>query len=129
MLIKYFFSWFGLMVIAVLNGGFRDAVYKTWFGDPAAHQISTAILLLMITIYLFFLTRVWPIKSARLAWSVGWMWFIMTEIFEFGMGRLILNKSWDELFYMYNIFHGQLWLLIPLWVLIGPYVFYRAKEK
>ncbi|HSA77320.1 MAG TPA: hypothetical protein VLG72_00475, partial [Nitrospirota bacterium] len=78
--------------------------------------------------YIWLLTRIWPIKSARQAWIIGGMWFLMTEVFEFGMG-LAQGESWSELVYAYNVFAGQVWILIPLWVLVGPYLFFRFVQK
>ncbi|MEJ2545114.1 MAG: hypothetical protein P8Y99_13690 [Calditrichaceae bacterium] len=129
MVYKYFFAWFGMMVLAILNGGVRDFIYTEHVGELVAHQISTVILIFLIAIYLWFLTRFWPIKSAKLAWIIGFMWFIMTELFEFGMGRFLLNKSWDTLFQTYNLFTGQLWILIPFWVLLVPYIIYRFVQR
>jgi hypothetical protein len=123
--LKYFFAWFGMMVIAVVNGGLRDFVYKPYVGDLSAHQISTAALVLLLAGYYRILAAVLPLRSASQAWIVGVMWLLMTEAFEFGMGRLIEGASWNSLFHAYNLCAGQVWLFIPLWVLIGPYVFFR----
>jgi hypothetical protein len=125
MILKYFVAWFGMMIIAILNGGFRDLAYKPLVGDLAAHQISAVLLLLLFAGYFWFLVRVWPIEYAKQAWVIGGMWFLMTEVFEFGMGLLIAGHPWDKLLQDYNLFDGQLWLLIPLWVFVGPYIFYR----
>jgi hypothetical protein len=124
MVFKYFFAWFGMMVLAIINGGLRDFAYKTYFGDLAAHQISTVVLIVLLAGYFRFLTSVWPIKSKTQAWIIGVMWFLMTEAFEFGIG-LIEGDSWSTLLHAYNVFAGQVWIFIPLWVLIGPYVFFR----
>lgn len=53
----------------------------------------------------------------------------MTEVFEFGVGRFIEGDSWSTLFHAYNVFAGQIWILIPLWVLVGPYVFFRFVQR
>jgi hypothetical protein len=129
MILRYFFAWFGLMILAILNGGFRDAVYSSLVGEHTAHQISTVIFLLLITVYLWFISRVWIIQSSKQAWNIGIMWFLMTEVFEFGMVILIQNEPWDKIFYAYNIFAGQLWILIPLYVLIAPYILYRLAKN
>jgi hypothetical protein len=129
MILKYFFAWFVMIILAVLNGGFREFIIKIYFGELAAHQISTIILIILITAYLWFLTRLWPIKSVKQAWIIGCIWFIMTEVFEFGMGRFLLNEPWDKLFYAYNLFVGQVWIFIPLWVLVGPIIFYRFIQN
>jgi hypothetical protein len=129
MILKYFIAWFGMMFIAILNGGFRDFAYKPYVGYLAAHQISTIILLILFAGYFWFLIRVWPIEYRRQAWVIGAMWFLMTEAFEFGMGLLITGHPWDKLLHDYNLFDGQLWLFIPLWVLVGPYVFFRYVQE
>lgn len=52
----------------------------------------------------------------------------MTETLEIGMG-LKAGQSWSEILQVHNVFTGQLWIFIPLWVLVGPYVFYRYRGK
>ena len=128
MILKYFFAWFGMMILAIINGGLRDFAYTSHVGDLPAHQISTVILIVLFAGYFRFLTTVWPIKSASQAWVIGGIWFLMTEAFEFGMGRFITGDSWSTLFDAYNVFAGQFWIFIPLWVLIGPYVFFRFVQ-
>ena len=128
MILKYFFAWFGMVVLAIINGGLRDFAYKSLVGDLPAHQISTVILIVLLAGYFRFLTAIWPIKSASQAWIIGGIWFVMTEAFEFGIGRFISGYSWSTLFHAYNVFAGQVWLFIPLWVLIGPYVFFRLTQ-
>ncbi len=127
MLFKYFFAWFGMMVLAIINGGLRDFAYKQRIGDLPAHQISTVVLIILLAAYTWVLTRIWPIKSASQAWIIGATWLLMTEAFEIGMG-LAAGDSWSELFHAYNIFAGQVWILIPLWVLVGPYLFFRYVQ-
>lgn len=128
MILKYFFAWFGMLVLAIINGGLRDFAYKSLVGDLPAHQISTVILIVLLAGYFRFLTAIWPIRSASQAWVIGGIWFVMTEAFEFAMGRFISGDSWSTLFQAYNVFAGQVWVFIPLWVLIGPYVFFRVVQ-
>jgi hypothetical protein len=129
MTLKYFFAWFGMMVLAIINGGLRDVVYKPLVGDLPAHQISTVILIVLLAGYFWLLVKIWPIKSASQAWLIGGMWFVMTEAFEFGVGRFISGDSWDALFHAYDLFAGQVWVFIPLWVLTGPYVFFHFARR
>ncbi len=128
MISRYFIAWFGMMVLAIIDGGLRDYAYKSTVGYLAAHQISTVVLIILLAGYFRALTHVWPIKSAKQAWTIGGMWFLMTEVFEFGMG-LIAGEPWSRLFHAYNIHAGQVWIFIPLWVLIGPYVFFRMHSQ
>ncbi len=128
MIFRYFFAWFGMMVLAIANGGLRDYAYKSLVGDLAAHQISTVVLIIILAGYIRLLTRIWPIRSKAQAWIVGGMWFVMTEVFEFGMG-LAAGDSWDKLLHAYDISAGQVWIFVPLWVLAGPYLFFRFGQR
>jgi hypothetical protein len=128
MILKYFLAWFGMMILAIINGGLRDYAYKSHVGDLPAHQISTVTLIVLLAGYIWVLTTRWPIKSKSQALVIGGMWFLMTEAFEFGMGRFISGESWSSLLHAYNVFAGQAWIFIPLWVLIGPYVFFRYVQ-
>lgn len=129
MMLKYVIAWFGMMILAIMNGGVRDYVYKAHVGDLPAHQISTVILILLFAGYFRFLAGLWPMTSAAQAWRIGGIWFIMTEAFEFGMGRFIEGASWSTLLHAYDVCAGQFWILIPVWVLVGPYVFYRYMRS
>jgi hypothetical protein len=128
MVFKYAYAWFGMMVLAIINGSVRDFVYKPHVGDLTAHQISTVVLIVLLAGYILLLTSIWPIKSAKQAWLIGGMWFLMTEAFESGMG-LIAGYPRDTLLHTYNIFAGQVWIFIPLWVLVGPYLFFRFVQR
>lgn len=129
MLIKYIITWFGIMILAVINGAIREALYKSYTGELAAHQISTVILLILITFYLWVLLSYWPLKSSPQAWSIGFIWLLMTLSFEFGVGRFVAGNPWSKLFHDYNLLAGRVWIFIPLWVLSAPYVLSRMRLK
>jgi hypothetical protein len=128
MILRYTIAWFAMMVLAIINGAFREYFYKSKLGDPAANQVSTVILLILVTAYIWLLIKRWPFRSAAQAWLIGIIWFIMTELFEFGMG-ISAGDSWEKMIGAYNVFAGQLWIFIPLWILISPYLFYRLFRK
>ncbi|MFA6469743.1 MAG: hypothetical protein WCW35_12650 [Bacteroidota bacterium] len=127
MIWKYVIAWFGMMFLAIVNGIVRDFVYKQYVGDLSAHQISTLTLLLLFAPYICWLMRRWKLQSQSQAWIIGMIWFMMTEIFEFGLG-IRRGLSTAELLHAYNVLEGQIWILIPLWVLVAPYVFYRYAQ-
>lgn len=128
MIVKYLLAWFGMMILAIMNGALRDFSYQPHVGALAAHQISTVLLIVLFAGYFRFLAGVWPLQSAAQAWLIGGLWFLMTEAFEFGMGYFIAGESWDTLLQAYNVAAGQVWVFIPLWVLVGPYVVFRYLQ-
>jgi hypothetical protein len=126
-IVKYIAAWLGMMVLAVVNGIVRDKAYGPRVGELAGHQFSTAILLILFGVYFYGLERLWPLYSASSAWLVGVVWLIMTVLFEIALGRFVARDSWRKILGDYNLLAGRLWILVPLWVLCGPYVVYRLN--
>ena len=63
-----------------------------------------------------------------MALEVGAVWVALTVLFEFGFGRYVEGNSWDELFDAYNVAEGNLWLLVLLWLGVGPAVVRRLSS-
>ena len=126
-MLTYILLWFPMLVIAIINGGIREFVFKKFLGDLAAHQLSTLSLILFFAIYIRFVIMRFPPPSASMALLIGLVWVLMTLCFEFGFGRFRGN-SWDTLLQDYNLARGRLWVLIPLWVLIAPYLFFVTRK-
>lgn len=124
---RYFIAWFPMVLIAIANGALREFVFKGPMGDLHARQLSTVTLLILFTLYVWFILRAWPPVSDSQALLIGVIWLVLTLAFEFGFGRLT-GKSWEFLLAEYNIFAGRIWVLIPLWVLIAPYILYRIRK-
>ena len=116
-----------MIFIAVLNGTARDLWYKKYVGELAGRQISTISLLILFAIYLTLILKKYPLQSESQAIYVGILWLFLTLLFEFGFGR-IGGHSWTFLFDEYNILKGRIWILIPIWVTIAPYLFFKIKQ-
>lgn len=127
MILRYTLAWFILMVAAIINGAIREAVYKNRLGDLSAHQFSTLTGIILIGVIVWGLSRLWPLASAKQAWTVGFVWLAMTIAFEFLFGNFIAGHPWSKLLHDYNIFAGRVWLLVLIWTTIAPYVFYKLK--
>ncbi len=117
-------AWLGMMAIAVANGIVRDLAYARRLGELRAHQVSTVALLALFAAYFAGLARAWPLASAQEAWAVGAAWLAMTLAFELGLGRA-RGKGWRAMLRDYDILAGRLWVLVPAWVLVAPYLSYR----
>jgi hypothetical protein len=124
---KYLIAWFPMLLIAIANGAARDLIYKRYVGDLTAHQISTFSLILLFAIYTWYIVSRYPPASGTEAILAGLLWMILTLAFEFGFGRARGN-SWDKLLADYNLLKGRLWVLIPIWVAIAPYIFYKLTR-
>ena len=122
----YVLLWFGLVVLAILNGLARENLYRRRLGELPAHQASTTSFILLIGLYVWIFSTVLPLESAGQAFLVGVIWLFMTIIFEFIFGHYVMKKPWQVLFTDYDIRKGRVWILILLWTLFSPLVFYAV---
>jgi hypothetical protein len=107
-------------VLGIVKGVGRELVYKDEVGDLTAHQISAATLIALLALYFWLLERRWPIPTLRAALAIGATWTALTAAFDFGFGHYVDGKSWSELAADYNLAAGRVWVLVLLWIAIGP---------
>lgn len=124
----YAASWIGMVILAILNGAFREKIYKQSMSELSAHQLSTFIGLILFGVYIWFITGIFQIESSKQALVIGGMWIVMTIIFEFVFGHYVMGHPWHRLFHDYNLFKGRIWLLILIWTAVAPYMFYRIRS-
>ena len=117
--------WLGLLILAIINGAIRDFTYLKTLSEHKAHQISTIVLLIIISIYSFFVFGHWELGSENEAIIVGIMWLLLTLAFEFLFGHFVAKHSWKKLLSKYNIFKGDLWILILIWTAVVPLIYYK----
>jgi hypothetical protein len=128
MSIKYFLLWLPMIVLAFANATLRELVFVKQFGEFRAHQLSTITLIILCSIYIWFVFPLLDIQNSRQAFLIGFVWVLLTVAFEFSLGRLT-NKSWEYLFRDYNVFAGRIWLLFLFCLFLLPYVFYALRGK
>jgi len=129
MLTRYLLAWLGLPLIGIINGAIRQLVYRDALGDLTAHQLSTVTGILFFGLYIWLLSRWWPLPSARTAITVGLIWLALTIGFEFIFGHYVMRNSWEWLLGDYNLLAGRLWVLVLLWITAAPYVFYWLSTR
>ena len=116
-----------MLLIAIANGMLREAVIKRYVSDAVAHRLSTVSLLIFFSAYIWYIIKSYPPASGQQAWLVGLLWVVLTLAFEFGFG-LYRGNSLSVLLNEYNLLEGKMWVLIPLWVGISPYLFFRLQH-
>jgi len=116
-----------MVLIAIANAALREAGYKRYVGELAAHQISTLTGCILIGVYVWVLGSYLELQSPGQAIGVGLMWLAMTITFEFGFGHFVAGDPWSRLLHGYNILEGRVWGLFLLWVTVSPYVFYTIR--
>jgi hypothetical protein len=120
---KYVLAWIPMIVLAVLNGALRQFGYLPLVGELAAHQLSTFTLILLFTAYFWPLLRRWPPSTGAQAVGVGLLWLAMTLGFEFGFFHYVAGHPWSRLLHEYDLPSGRVWVFVPLYVAVAPWLF------
>ena len=107
-------------MLGVVNGTIREAAYRDRVGESAADQISVATLVALLGLYFWVLQRRWPIATTKGALEIGGAWVVLTILFELGFGHYVAGDSWSELLENYDVTEGELWVLVLLWIGVGP---------
>lgn len=111
------------MVIAIVNAGLRNGVYKPVVGDLAAHQISSIIFIVAILVVTYFILRFSNLVLTDMqSLYIGIVWLIFTILFEFVAGHYVFGNPWEHLIRDYNLLEGRIWGLVLITILLSPYV-------
>lgn len=112
--------WLLLVVLAIVNAGLRNALIVPRYGKYVG-QVASTITFSVVIFAVAWLTIRWirPAKSRQAA-AVGVGWVVLTIAFEFVAGHYLFGSSWEELLGAYNIFRGQVWLLVLLATGLAP---------
>ena len=112
--------WLSILLLAVLNGGFREAVLFPRFGNPSAQFISGLLLIGCIVVVSYFLVPRLRARSRRQLAGIGVLWLALTLVFEFGFGLFVQGKAWHELVAAYAFQGGNIWPMVLLVTALAP---------
>nr|BDD47826.1 hypothetical protein 13 [Gammaproteobacteria bacterium] len=121
--------WLLIALLAIANGALRDNVLSPLIGREAALPLSGVILSLIVLLVTYFSRNYLRIRDRATAWLIGVQWVGMTLIFEFNFGHYVAGKSWAELMQTFNLFEGDLFLLVLLVSLTAPNLVLAYREK
>ena len=124
----YIGAWFGMILLALLNGALRVALIGRYVSELRAHQLSTLSLIALFSVYIRFIVGRFPPESSAQAAAIGAIWVVMTVTFEFLFGHYVSGYPWNALFRDYNLLAGRIWILVLIWTGIAPFVFYRIQS-
>jgi hypothetical protein len=121
---KSILFWFILLILALFNAALRELTYKPLLSPYIgawAHQISSiiAIGLFFFAIYIF-LRRNFNLYKQKQLIRVGFIWMLMTFIFEVGMNLWVRNLSLAEIMKTYYFWQGEMWIFVLISLLFLP---------
>jgi hypothetical protein len=128
MMMRAFGVWLLIVLVAVINGGIRQALISPRTGDTAGHAISTVMLCAAILL-LCWVTIGWMRPATRReVWRIGALWVTLTLAFEFLAGHYVFGTPWRQLLADYNVFDGRIWVLVLVTTAIGPWLAARSRR-
>ena len=125
---KYALAWIPMVLVAIVNGWFREKILSKNLNELQAHQLSTVSFILLFGVYVWILFKIWLPESNTQTFIIGLIWLIMTILFEFLFGHYVAGHSWQRLIEDYNIFKGRIWILVLIWISVAPYVIYQMQK-
>ena len=127
-ILKAMAVWYCILVLAVANGGFREAILLPWLGSPAALIVSGLLLSLLI-VGVAYITLSWlGLRRPLHLLAIGLLWLILTLIFEFSFG-LLQGKSWETLREAYTFQNGNMWSLVLAVVAFAPLIAAKLRGR
>jgi hypothetical protein len=124
---KYFLLWLPMIVVAFANATIRQLIFVKYFNDLRSHQLSTLTLIILCSVYAFFIFPLLHIRNAKQALTIGFIWVVLTAIFEFSLGR-VTKKSWSTLLEQYDLTSGHIWPIFLFSLLLLPCLFYMLRK-
>jgi hypothetical protein len=119
--------WLVIVCAESVHGALRTVFLAPYVGDFRARQISvfTGSLLILLIAYLFIH---WiRAGTTRALITVGFVWLVLTILFEFGLGRFVLGLSWGRLASDYDIRRGGLMVFGLILLTLSPLIAARLR--
>jgi hypothetical protein len=119
--------WLVIVFAESLHGTARRLLLEPQVGDLRARQISVfSGALIIFVVACLFARRLRATKTSGLL-GIGFLWLILTIIFEIALGRLALNLSWERIFSDYDLASGGLMPIGLIFLTLSPWL--AAKTR
>lgn len=127
MLIRSVLIWFVLLLVAILNGGLREALMLPRLGRGLAQALSTVMLSGLILVIGWIATPWIAPRTLQNAWGIGVTWVTLTLAFEFLAGHFMFGKTWEALLRDYNVLAGRIWAMVLIVTLMTSVVAFTKR--
>ena len=120
MLLRSLAVWFGMLIVAFLNGAVRELWLVPAIGDRAAHVASAIALSIFVFAIAWAAIRWIHPHTANEALLIGDEWVLLTIAFEFLAGYYLFGNSWNALLAQYDVSAGETWVGVLVTMLVAP---------
>ena len=120
MILRSVAVWFGILLLASLNGAVRSAWLIPWLGETLGRAISTLVLSAVVFLVTW-MTIEWIRPATTVdAVKISLLWLVLTLAFEFLVGHYVFRQPWPALLEDYDISRGRIWVLVLVLILLSP---------
>lgn len=121
-LLRVCVTWLLFLPVPILNGWLREKWYKAIIGESLSHQLGAVLISAVFLLYAYVCLKgtVASLPNWQL-WCIGLLWLVLTLVFEFGLG-LAAGRSWSYILSDYEVWHGRIWPLVLVTVLLSPFI-------
>lgn len=125
-ILKSMLIWTGIIPLAILNGGLREAILRPILGDVAL-PISGIILSGMAFLLTYmFIQRLGKNEQSTYI-KMGLIWTIATVVFEFALG-FATGDTLENMLAAYNMQGGNLWPFVIIFIGSTPWLTAKIKR-
>jgi hypothetical protein len=121
-ILKALAVWVLFVVLAILNGTLREKLLVPLLGKQLAQPLSGILLSGVIFVVTILVFPLLGLTDSSQCFLVGGLWLLLTVAFEFLFGHFVAGESWTKLLEAYNIFSGNLWILVLITTALAPYL-------
>jgi hypothetical protein len=112
--------WFGILVLANLNGAARQVLLIPRLGETAGRAVSTLILSGGVVVLTWLTIRWIGPGSTGDGIRIGVLWLGLTLGFEFLVGHYVFGNPWSVLLADYDVSRGRIWIVVLVLTLVAP---------
>jgi len=118
--------WVVILVLAVINGTFREAVLIPKLGSSSGLFLSGLLLSLLILAATYLLLPWLGIRRSGQLLLIGVCWLALTLVFEFSFG-LLRGKALSEILGAYTFKGGNIWSVVLVVTAVAPCLAARLR--
>ena len=126
-LLKTGVLWLGLLTLAILNGLLREFLLEPRLGPGLSLPLSGVSLSLLVLGFSWLCLPVFGRQSGSRYLAIGLLWVLLTLLFEWLFGLLLVGKTWLEIAMQFNPLTGDLFLMVVAVTLVAPRIAARLR--
>ena len=119
--------WLLIVFAESVHGTLRQLFLAPLIGDFTARRISFFVAVLLIFLITYFFIRWISAPNVKSLFAVGLLWMILMTLFEFGLGRLVMNYLWERMFEDYDVLRGGMMGFGLLFMIFAPWLAAKVR--